>query len=841
MPQDFAWIDSLGFPDVAKLPFVKVIIGTDEKYPVIQHGFLQGETADSFRVFVVEGEPLEFLRQRPQDYEQAKHFARHEPADLTTYAAAELQAEQDWYHRGGGASRLPQDGLDYPTHFTLLARWLSQRGEEDLAKKLHQAAASADFKKRGWIRSGGGVPEDLQNFMRLDMAAVCFFRAVNSVGDPRLSREAIAARCAFIADKLPDTPWSPLARELQREMENLAAEEKARPWLADDQVARLAPAEQAAVWVARLPVQNGHQWMTPGYADPFQTSDHNSPAHRLLALGRAAVPALIGALDDHRFTRTVGIGAHVLKLDAVMRVNAVALRVLNAIARRDFPQPKNFYNPTPDDIATARPAIEAWWAEAQKKTDEEMLVEGLRAGEQRCLQDAQAYVVREGAKAVPALAAGLAQARYDSTRETLLRYLDAIPGDAPVETLLQHMRGASVRKQRVQAAASLLRRNHPEAREAMLAEWRKLSQERGRTMFSDGFCPLLALLIHEGEIKSLHLITDQWQSWTPDQRADFCQWAAVDKVKGVKDIYRKVSDGWQHDWQSLSMVPNLDAKPNFGGLSGIGWVSFSPAASAKDRPSPPAELGALFQRILARGMEDEDRVVGPNWAAKTEPWDDFRICDWAAFYFARSWPSFGRFDHRASRITRDRQRITVLNAWRKSQNLQPLPVPEAPASAPREAALATVILRVTLTWPDDVPQPAAMAEIEALKGKPLSPDTLTQALHGIVEQSMAQCESIEVNIERDEFQPGLSLNLRAWKLMPPGQDREWIGHLAHAVIAGGGLYSQDGHKRPQYLTKSSWDEPSKQIRKGVSAIVEADSQAVAELVIAFGRRGERAE
>ena len=92
----FAWWDTLGYPDLAKLPFVEVATGLwsdsempgSDPEPMLEQGFLVAEEAKTFRVFLTD---LRTLVLRPKTVPgKPWQDVRQSAADLASFVAAGL-------------------------------------------------------------------------------------------------------------------------------------------------------------------------------------------------------------------------------------------------------------------------------------------------------------------------------------------------------------------------------------------------------------------------------------------------------------------------------------------------------------------------------------------------------------------------------------------------------------------------------------------------------------------------------------------------------------------------------------------------------------------------------
>jgi hypothetical protein len=100
-----------------------------------------------------------------------------------------------------------------------------------------------------------------------------------------------------------------------------------------EQLAKLDRAEQIRELIFQLRDQHGEQMSWPGSCDVFKTLDEreDTPAHELVKMGYAAVPQLIGALDDRRISRSVTCHRMHFYSHEVLRVRDCAEQILSRI------------------------------------------------------------------------------------------------------------------------------------------------------------------------------------------------------------------------------------------------------------------------------------------------------------------------------------------------------------------------------------------------------------------------------------------------------------------------------------------------------------------------------
>ena len=131
----------------------------------------------------------------------------------------------------------------------------------------------------------------------------------------------------------------------------------------------MSPDEQTRELVFLLRDQDGGQLMQPGAPNIWSDDrGEQSPARRLAALGYAAVPALLAALDDPRFTRTVGFHRQFVFSHEVVTVGEAAFDVIERIAGRSFSPLGAYVDPA------AVEAAKRWWQSVLDGGEEAELV-----------------------------------------------------------------------------------------------------------------------------------------------------------------------------------------------------------------------------------------------------------------------------------------------------------------------------------------------------------------------------------------------------------------------------------------------------------------------------------
>lgn len=165
------------------------------------------------------------------------------------------------------------------------------------------------------------------------------------------------------------------ARAAEKPATSTTLKEDRAQKLNPESVAKLSPGEQARYWVSRLRDQNGESVSGDSMFvfDDIRTRTWKTPGHELLKLGYPAVPALLEALGDQRFSRCIGSSKGFYFAYHVLTVSDVAKLVLARMAGR-----WSWESPSPNG-PTAQAQIETWWKEAQEKGEKQMLSEAVKA------------------------------------------------------------------------------------------------------------------------------------------------------------------------------------------------------------------------------------------------------------------------------------------------------------------------------------------------------------------------------------------------------------------------------------------------------------------------------
>lgn len=322
-----AWFDTLAHPAYAERPFVRACTGwwsapfDGEPSNTLLEGFLLRDDGRTFRLLTLDLAEFDFIRTPAGTAPHRR--VEYVVLDLGEFAASVLASDEtvdvggrcDWVH--------PQ--LSDPARAFVLARACMASGRAGAAARLAARAKSV------WSRQG----RSLRSALEEELGHVGWWRIVLGFGDAALSYQQLLAEVVAFEQQFPGHAHAKTVRETREILQRMLAEEAARPAPAD--LAALPQPQRIAELVHRLRDQNGLQPGQPARCDVFADPRKDaSPAHRLLAEGLAAAPALAAAFDDDSLTRSVEYHRDFYFSHRVLRVGDVAQRVLYRLSGQWF-------------------------------------------------------------------------------------------------------------------------------------------------------------------------------------------------------------------------------------------------------------------------------------------------------------------------------------------------------------------------------------------------------------------------------------------------------------------------------------------------------------------------
>jgi hypothetical protein len=767
----FAWFDALGFPDVSRHPYVRVATGLG-----FQHGsdppqnryapaLLLEDAGDRFRVFTIDLSEHSFTPTAAgtPEHQRVGYERADLAADVAAYLAAIVAADTQPL---GGAARYFGAALGLAADGFVLARLCAAHGlPEASAQLLDRAAQDHAADRRHHVPFAQQVSDEIAHML--------LWRAVQSCADPTVGRPDLLARFESILRHFPAPEPGPesdaagaiwavgvhglMAREAVEVLRLMIAEDEEHARRPAVPFAELSRDEQIAELIFLLRDQQGRQFSDPGACSPFRDPrGEESPAHRLVGYGFDAVPQLMAALTDRRFTRSIGWHRSYYFSHYLLRVGDCALAVLERIAGRSVWQRRSTYSAMvkDGDAAATKERTEAWWRQVRGEGEAAALAEVVRAGGRESLDAAGTLAERFPAVALAAIREGLGRATEEHVRAGLVERAGKVPGDEPLVFLREHLETGPLIV-RVTAAQALRTRGE-DVVPVMIAAWRG-TQEGAE---------LVGFLATSRRVEAVRVLADGL-----DERPVFLRDAVINAFDGF---------AW--------------------------WIDKTPV---------PPEVAAAIDDLLADRLRDREVIWGMSGTFYGKSATDPRLCDRAAHHLVRRWDQPDLFDLEAMPGVRDRQLVAVANVWRGRRGLAPLP--EAPRRERLPPGREWEVVAVSLDAQTELPHPLR-ARVEGLAGRRLDAgevhDLWLAGLRGLPDDS----PGAELSIERDEDGTGAAVEYRLLRRRyPPSGRPTWA--VNGWVMVGGrrtwGTMSGVAYRHGQ--TNEYWQEFETALGAGLSA------------------------
>ena len=338
----FAWFDGIGLPSTKGKALVRVTQtvkestadGAQEDRSWDTDGFLLSEDATCW--VLLRTDLWTETVQRSRDGVATKV----ETLDLAGVAAAAVKRLRGSEDGRGGMEEM-RDRMSRQMSVRLgehaealgLARHCAANGLDRAAKDLLDAARELPR-----LRDGAKVDGPIEEMAADELAESVLWKITLDFGEASVSREQLLARLRAWLRSFPNSTPAPTSDEGARLLEKMVAEDAAHAPVSDAELAKLPPDARARELIFRLRDQPGGQFMQPGSPSilcHFGTAD-DTPADRLVAMGADAVPALIDALVDERFTRCVGFWRNFCFSHYVVRVGDAAREILGRTTGQRF-------------------------------------------------------------------------------------------------------------------------------------------------------------------------------------------------------------------------------------------------------------------------------------------------------------------------------------------------------------------------------------------------------------------------------------------------------------------------------------------------------------------------
>lgn len=829
----FAWWDRLGFPDVGRLPFVRVWTGSysrtgdDDPVPATTQGFLVEEAGPRFRVFLTDLSEFQGTAKevegRPWDR------VGIDRVDLETFVRAGLDGleaqgpEIPWFEKSD-----PFGAHEYalPNHafrIAVLARACAARGLDELAHRLCDRARFEQTRPTVTAQWGLDDSTDRAPFSAVKEAIRSEARHVfeSGFGDEErtwadLLADAERYASAFAPDTLRDDGDGDVAvlRRIVAAEARRAASKPPEP---------RTEAEQVAAWVDGLHAVRLFVWSSWGIWE--RDAENGRPVqahHRLEDSGFAAVPALIAALDDVRFTRVVrqqdtGKMQYRGEVD-VLRVGDLAWLVLDRISGNAL-ESSPVGGPPTSRQPTRRRAATEWFEDARRRGETTILAERVAAGGPNSSAAAERLARLDANAAVAAIEKAVAS-NEERDALNLVWVLGSIDGEVSTAALLRLRKALGGSPAGVQAASLLWRRGRREGLDELIRRWKA-----GDPAGAFGFGGLADALVETGHVDALGALADGLGSRP-----------VADRMEVIE-----------------ALVP--------------------PAHPVPARSTPPSpEWTRAAEELLGGRLEDAERVEGRFVGGYPNGWEPL-VGEMALLALSRLSPKRWSFDPKAPAREREVARIAAANAWRAARGIAPLvptrrepppPLPlssirdlvdralrsstpeerkaslasiaamglpavpalreavaAAPGDAPGRADVDRLALRLSFTVsevvlpPPEGLDPSVLDALSSTRGKVLS-DALWWSVWRAFVVSPSPSGALELRAERDGPHAGVRLSATR------STDRSWVFNFTPGVTTRFPVIRQ-GDRR-NVVQAASWTDTEDAAKNGILGSSGLDSE-----------------
>ena len=867
----FRWFSTLGFPDVKGRKLVQIrSVGPASQQsgpPESGYGFLVDENGSQFTVITPELTTLTFRKNVLGA--AAAETVTQEPADLAALAREclkDLRTPPE--SKLAEVVSLFECGLARRTRVFILAWCCWRNGLDQLAGELYDHAAQMPL--TSGPNSGKRPTRPLRVLVAAEIAHGEMWQAILAFGNPSIPRTHLLERFERIVTKFPESEHCKRAAEtagLLRQMIKEDSEHASR--IASRPFERMSRQQQIAELIFQLRDQNGGQFEQPGSCDIFLGREEHTPAHRLVRMGYDAVPELIEALEDKRFTRSVGYHRNFYFSHYVLRVGDCTEAILERIAAQPFWQAKSTFSYMSMDgmAAETKKKVEAWYAELRQKGEKQVLIEATQRGDSR---QAERLVERYPDAALPALLSGIHPIGDSWSRGPLVALVGRIKSGDSLSFLLKEVSDGLSIYGRLAAARALHERDRSEGVQAMIAEWhgqgpiggsrKKVPGRQHAELSEPELFPVAEFLAECGNVEAVRALAKDLRNRPLRLRV------------AVIDSFRE--------------PPTLKN---------------SASASGEESKNPKKNAEAVAEAItdlLVAALDDTDEETGASGSRDGKAFSDPRICDLAGHMLHERDPARYSFDLSGSLGARNRSIIEIKNMWRKAHGLGSLAVPArrtiglAPkepvsrlieefvrgagprqqkvqreiekvglgalpavserlakmsANEPSRLLLTRLANRLSCIVDEVVVQgavkldPALDGKLLAMKGKPLQADSFLELLTSLSKMGATNVGGMRVSLDREGDGTGMRLTVlfpqeahatealpvstsSGQRKPPKGALKSW--HWYESVMAGGEtlLWLTGGNTHPHWSAEEDMSLPT-----ALRAVCEADANRAIQI------------
>jgi hypothetical protein len=596
--QLFAWFDQLGIEDIShsQLVRLRITISTrGNKYePDEPRGFLLWQRGSKGRVLLNDLTVVSVDRKDPRtrkdgapDWHGVSPDAEVDSLLRVLSRNTPISDYEDLHH-------VYMDRMDLRAQAFVLARYCAAHGREDLAVRLLRTIAPF------WEQQQHLTMEQA---LQRQIGRALDWRATLAGADRVMTRRAQAAMFQNIVDHCPKSYLPEEQAATAALLLKMAAEDDTHAKVSEEKFAQLSPEDQARELTFQLRDDYTIEldaWTRPWPSTPPQS---NGAVRKLAALGHAAVPVLLEALEDDRPTRDVvrGLAARSrsvreLAVDALDQI--VGVHLWELVPKAD----------TMTESASWRELCSVaneWWKIVQDKGEEAWLCAQVKSGgpgSAACLDALNKRYPKDAAKltllAIPKTTDPQARA------EMLLRLRETNTPEVN-DFLLTEVIGGPTLGNRVAAAYLLNQRHRSEGAAAMIDEAAKLPQ---------------SLQLEPMALSAAAPNSDMFRvSENPDSPAQLL-------------MFLLFSDSPDALGTLQGLLPRCEVQTRFAILNQCG-SRLHTLDALKNTPAGPSTLQAL-EDLLVSELQDETSLKGTTYYKVKL----INMADFAATQLNRHWP-----------------------------------------------------------------------------------------------------------------------------------------------------------------------------------------------------------
>lgn len=791
----FEWFGTLGFPDAKDARWAEVWSGHyfsqggESKPEVLTfRGYVLEDTNDRFRVMPLDMLPGWLKRSKPDAaVHERVDFEERPFLEMAEGYLEKLRHPPKQFDRFGNK-------LSQRAEVFALAYVCWRKGKEALSQQLFDEAAKVPTYSR--TPDGKERSVNMRESLEIEFGHQAMWDAVLRMGGgtlgenswggggPLQPRAELLESFRRIVKLFPRCEHMDRAKSTIATLERMVAEDEKHPPMTQEQIEAMPLDKRIAELIWLLRDQNGHQMSQPGWCDVLgYAADGKSAGHQLIDIGYPAASALIEALTDERFSRSVGFHRDFHFSHTILTIGDCAQQILRRITSQDFYSPASTsgYMSNEEKMLAVQKAARVWWADYQKKGLKQMLVDSISEGKTSPHALVEQLKAADPTAVEPAILAGAAKASTDWQVRQFIGELDSIKSPQCTAALVGLMQNHGNIEVRLDAAARLLNREDPGALPVLLHEWSVY--QSSKQSFDDPFETMADMLACHGSDRAVQALISGWETRNAGQRLKI-----VEKIG-----------------ECMAQKPRTHSFD-------------SPAVPRK--PEDAALTRALA--LLVRALEDTTTNYGLSGGSRDLVYGEASIGDFALHSLHELDPDKFTFTPEAGRRQRNTERIAAANLWRKehSQPLLPTPPPPGPKLP---VADALKIVRVTIQG-DPLPENNEIAKkLRALENTRFSAKMFPELLVWFAQIRPPGVTGLDLEASRESDLTGVEIVARVETGQTKSEnDLEWsTRHSGHCGKQH--LGNSSGGSSHSYVIKADyWDVFTEATAKALEQPPETD-------------------